>query len=220
MKAIIFDCDGVLVNSESLTAIAYRNVYARHGLTITPEAFSSMLGMKQPDILASLRSKDGRLLPAEAKDELTDEILALLGQHVEHTPGLPQFLDQLTLPYCVASSSDVPRIRLSLDTARVLDRFDGRIYSSTMVENGKPAPDLFLLAAKNLGIEPCDCVVFEDSVAGITAAVAAEMTPIGYIGGDHLPPEHKDKLLAAGAFDVVPDWRAAEKCLTRITESE
>ncbi|RMC37948.1 HAD family phosphatase [Paracoccus alkanivorans] len=220
MKAVIFDCDGVLVNSETLSAIAYKNVYARYGLTITPEAFSAMLGMKQADILASLRGVEGELLPAEAEGELTSEILSLLGQLVRHTPGLPQFLDQLDQPYCVASSSDVPRIRLSLDTAGILDRFEGRIFSSSMVANGKPAPDLFLLAAEKLGVEPCDCIVFEDSAAGVTAAVAAGMTPVGYIGGDHLPPEHEAKLRAAGAADIVPDWRAAGQFLKRETRPQ
>ncbi|RJE89284.1 HAD family phosphatase [Paracoccus onubensis] len=215
MKAIIFDCDGVLVNSETLTAIAYKRVYARHGLTIAPKAFSAMLGMKQTDILANLRGEEGGLLPAEASGELTEEILSLLGQKVRHTPGLTTFMDRLDLPYCVASSSDVPRIRLSLATAGILDRFDGRIFSSSMVANGKPAPDLFLLAAERLGVDPGDCVVFEDSVAGVTAAVAAGMTPIGYIGGEHLPRGHDSKLRAAGAREIIQDWHAAESFLKR-----
>lgn len=217
MKAIIFDCDGVLVNSESLTAIAYKNVYARHGLTLTPEAFSEMLGMKQADILARLRGVEGGLLPDEARGELTDEILRLLAEQVQHTHGLPQFLDQLRQPYCVASSSDVSRIRLSLETAKILDRFEGRIFSSSMVTNGKPAPDLFLLAAKELGFDPHDCIVFEDSAAGVTAAVAAGMTPVGYIGGDHLPPGHGDTLKAAGAVDIVADWSTAKQFLSKDT---
>lgn len=219
MKAVIFDCDGVLVNSETLTAIAYERVYARHGLTIAPSAFSAMLGMKQTYILATLRSEEGGLLPAEASGELTEEILSLLGQKVRHTPGLPAFMERLDLPYCVASSSDVPRIRLSLATAGILDRFEGRIFSSSMVANGKPAPDLFLLAAEQMGVAPGDCVVFEDSVAGVTAAVAAGMPAVGYIGGGHLSPGHDSKLRAAGAREIVSDWRAAERFLTGETRS-
>lgn len=215
MKAVIFDCDGVLVNSETLSAMAYKNVYARHGLTLTPEALSTMLGMKQADILGSLRGAEGGLLPEGAEDELTREILSLIAQQVEHTPGLQQFLDRLNLPCCVASSSNVQRIRLSLETAGILDRFDGRIYSSSMVANGKPAPDLFLLAADKLGVKPCDCIVFEDSAAGITAAKAAGMIPVGYVGGDHIGSGHEDKLRAAGAVKIAPDWHAAEQFMTR-----
>jgi HAD superfamily hydrolase (TIGR01509 family) len=209
MKAIIFDCDGVLVNTEILSARAYRDVYARHGLTITPDMFLRMIGLKQADILKQLRGIEGGLLPPEGDAELTEMVLGLIRDEVAATEGLVDFVHGLQVPFCVASSSDVPRIRLSLETAEVIGWFEGRIFSSTMVSRGKPAPDLFLLAARQLGVAPGDCVVFEDSVAGITAAVAAGMTGIGYIGGGHLPPEQAERLRAAGASAVIGHWREA-----------
>lgn len=209
MTAIIFDCDGVLVNTEILSAQAYRNVYARHGLTITPEAFLKMIGLKQADILRQLRGTEGGLLPPEGDAQLTEEVLGLIRDHVQPTAGIADVLAGLVLPFCVASSSDIPRIRLSLGTAGLIDYFEGRIFSSSMVQNGKPAPDLFLLAAQTLGAEPVDCIVFEDSVAGITAAKAAGMYAIGYIGGGHVPPSHADLLRKAGADVVISDWSEA-----------
>ncbi|MCJ1901384.1 HAD family phosphatase [Paracoccus versutus] len=209
MTAIIFDCDGVLVNTEILSARAYRNVYARHGLTVEPEAFQKVLGLKQGDILKTLRGSEGGLLPVEAEFELTAEILDLIRAHVEATSGIADVLRGLQLPFCVASSSDVARIRLSLETAGLLTRFEGRIFSSSMVRNGKPAPDLFLFAAESLGVPATECIVFEDSVAGIVAAQAAGMYPVGYLGGGHLPPSQAELLRAAGARALIEHWDEA-----------
>src|SRR5205814_10507413 len=99
------------------------------------------------------------------------------------------------------------RIRRSLAKVGLLDRFDGRIYSAAMVERGKPAPDLFLHAAKQMGARPADCTVIEDSVAGITAAVAAGMTAIGFTAASHCNQDTAPKLAAAGAKIVVADSR-------------
>jgi HAD superfamily hydrolase (TIGR01509 family) len=173
------------------------------------EDFQKMLGLKQADILTRLRGTEGGLLPPEAEPELSAEILALIRAEVAPTFGIENFLADLALPFCVASSSDVARIRTSLATAGLLDAFEGRIFSSTMVKNGKPAPDLFLHAASHLAVQPSECLVFEDSVAGITAAAAAGMVPIGYIGGGHLPLGHEALLRQAGAQDVISDWQQA-----------
>lgn len=210
MKAIIFDCDGVLVNTEVLSAQAYRTVYARHGLTISHDDFIEKIGLKQADIMKVLRGVEGGLLPPEGDGELTEEVLALIREQVRPTEGIAALLQGLRLPFCVASSSDVPRIRLSLGTAGLLEHFEGRILSSTMVAKGKPAPDLFLLAADRLGVSPADCIVFEDSIAGITAAQAAGMYGVGYTGGGHLPPGHADKLRKAGAREVIAGWEQAQ----------
>lgn len=209
MKAIIFDCDGVLVNTEILSAQAFRTVYARHGLTISHADFIQRIGLKQADIIKVLRGAEGGLLPPEGDAELTREVLGLIRDHVQPTAGIADLLHGLRLPFCVASSSDVPRIRLSLSTAGLIGHFEGRIFSSSMVSNGKPAPDLFLLAASQLGVDPADCIVFEDSIAGITAARAAGMYAVGYTGGGHLPPEHRARLHDAGAHEVIGQWEQA-----------
>ena len=123
--------------------------------------------------------------------------------------SIAEMLRATEIPFCVASSSDVARIRLSLGVSGLLPHFEGRIFSSSMVKRGKPAPDLFLHAAAQLGAAPSDCVVFEDSIAGITAAKAAGMYPVGYLGGGHLPADHAKKLSAAGAKAIISDWSEA-----------
>lgn len=209
MAAIVFDCDGVLVNTEILAAEAYRVVYARHGLTLDPQAFQKMLGLKQADILKTLTGTEGGRLPADAEPELSAKISELISKRVAATPGIAEMLRATEIPFCVASSSDVARIRLSLGVSGLLPHFEGRIFSSSMVKRGKPAPDLFLYAATQLGAAPSDCVVFEDSIAGITAAKAAGMYPVGYLGGGHLPSDHAKKLSAAGAEAIISDWSEA-----------
>ena len=124
------------------------------------------------------------------------------------TPHAGYALTWLRGPKCVASSSPLDRIRVSLETTGLIRFFESRIFSASDVAAGKPAPDLFLRAAAKTGIAPSDCIVVEDSPAGVTAATAAGMTAIGFLGGSHAGPELGPKLLAAGARTVISDMRA------------
>lgn len=216
MQLIIFDCDGVLIDSETISAQAYRNVYARYGQTINSDDFYNYIGMKQLDIIKTLRGKEGGTIPLSADDELSQEVINLLKQHVEATPNIIPFLQNLPKPYCVASSSTLPRIRLSLTRAGLLEFFDPHLFSSSMVKNGKPAPDLFLLAAATMGAQPKECLVFEDSVAGVRAAVAANMIAIGYTGAGHLPAEHHQRLMEAGATKIITNWNEADATIKEL----
>ncbi|MFD1881221.1 HAD family hydrolase [Paracoccus pacificus] len=133
MTAAIFDCDGVLVNTEMLSAEAYRNVYARHGLTIEPAAFQNMLGLKRADTLRTLPGREGGVLPPEAAPELSAEILDLIRAKAQPMPGIADVLRELHVPFCVASSSDVARVRLSLAASRT-DQFTySRVCYSVLV---------------------------------------------------------------------------------------
>jgi len=119
-------------------------------------------------------------------------------------PDLVPLLDRLAVPACVASSSDPERLRISLGAVGLYDRFHPHIYSAVQVARGKPAPDLFLLAAERLGVAPAACVVIEDSPAGVAAGLAAGMAVVGFTGGGHCGPDHGRSLRAAGAGEVVP----------------
>ena len=121
--------------------------------------------------------------------------------------GVADVLAALEMPFAVASSSSVHKLRLSLDTCALTRFFDGHIYSAEQVARGKPAPDVFLLAASQIGSDPADTVVVEDSPAGITAARRAGMRAIGFAGGSHCLPSHADRLIAAGAVRVVHHMR-------------
>ncbi|MFC7400438.1 HAD family hydrolase [Chelatococcus sp. GCM10030263] len=205
---VIFDCDGVLVDSEILASQAMCAVLQRQGVPVRPEMIAQCVGMKRDDILAKLAQQTGIAISPETAEEIWPATRALFVETLKPTPGIAAFLDRLPHRRCVASSSDKTRIRLSLEVTGLLTYFGDHLFSSQEVARGKPAPDLFLHAARSMGVEPARCVVIEDSPFGIEGARAAGMTAIGYIGGSHLEPPHADVLLAAGAQHVEADWAA------------
>jgi len=205
-RLFIFDCDGVLVDSEPLAAQAYVRVYAKHGLEITPEIIGQCIGMKQADILRRIDELTGQAFPLEYEDDIWSETRLVFQEALKAIPGIKTFLEKLELPCCVASSSSIERIEFSLTTTGLVDYFNGDIFSSSMVKRGKPAPDLFLYAAEKMGVAPANCVVVEDSPFGVQGAVAAGMAVIGFTGGGHTTPGHHDALLAAGANRVYRSW--------------
>ncbi|MBZ9916172.1 MULTISPECIES: HAD family hydrolase [unclassified Mesorhizobium] len=203
---IIFDCDGVLVDSEPLAALAYGRVYSKHGMELDPQAVLQCVGMKQTDILERIRLTTGHRLEEHQTTDLWDEVKALFTESLQPMAGLKPFLEQLSNPRCVASSSSLERIHHSLSVTGLARFFGENIFSSSMVARGKPAPDIFLFAADQMSIEPKHCAVVEDSPFGVQGAVAAGMTAIGFIGGGHTYPGHTEKLRVAGARTICADW--------------
>jgi HAD superfamily hydrolase (TIGR01509 family) len=206
-KLVIFDCDGVLVDSEPLSTLAYQNIYHRHGVEVSLDVFRRCIGMKQTDILELLKSLTGFSLPPESIAELWPETRQLFVGQLQPTTGLKDFLDGLGIQKCVASSSSLERINYSLGLTGIIDYFSqAQIFSSSMVKRGKPAPDLFLHAAEKLGMVPEHCVVIEDSPYGVEGGIAAGMQVIGYTGGGHSEPTHEARLRKAGAQHVCETW--------------
>ncbi len=206
-QLIIFDCDGVLVDSEPLAVLAYERVYERHGMPgVGLDIISQCFGMKQADIIARIRELTGHQYPDHAPDDLWLETKALFTERLEPTAGLADFLSGLKIGRCVASSSSLERIHHSLDVTRIASHFGDAIFSSSMVKNGKPAPDIFLFAAEKMGADPANCVVIEDSPFGVEGAVAAGMTAIGFTGGSHSYEGHGERLLSCGASVVNASW--------------
>jgi len=206
---VIFDCDGVLVDSELLAGEAMLNVLRRQGIAATPEMIADCVGMKRDDILARIAERTGTPIGAGLADDIWPATRELFVQGLKPTPGIAAFLDRLPYRRCVASSSDKVRIRLSLEVTGLLPFFGDDLFSSQEVARGKPAPDLFEHAARRMGVDPGRCVVIEDSIFGVQGARAAGMTVIGYIGGSHLGAEHHARALRdAGAHHVEADWAA------------
>jgi HAD superfamily hydrolase (TIGR01509 family) len=203
---VIFDCDGVLVDSEPLAALAYERAYAKNGLPIKAEVVAHGVGMKQSDIIKKIHELTGHLLPEQATDDIWGETKTLFTEQLTSTRDLPVFLQSLQVARCVASSSSVERINHSLAVTGLAGHFGDAIFSSSMVARGKPAPDIFLFAAERMGFDPARCVVIEDSRYGVQGAVAAGMTAIGYVGGGHTHDGHGPELLAAGAAVVCESW--------------
>lgn len=209
IKLVIFDCDGVLVDSEPLAMRVLLELIAEQGIAVAPDvAFRSYLGRSLASISASLNQSHGAHLSEASVNGMRDRLFALYRRELKPTRWVSEVLAGLELPFCVASSSQPERIRLSLELTGLLPRFEGRIYSATMVPNGKPAPDLFLHAAREMGIAPENCLVIEDSPAGILAARAAGMRVFAYVGGSHIAPSGlRDEIEALAPDAIVEDMR-------------
>jgi HAD superfamily hydrolase (TIGR01509 family) len=211
-KLVIFDCDGVLVDSEPLASEAYERVYEKHGMSgVGPDIIAQCIGMKQSDIIVKIRELTGHEFPDHAHDDIWTETKVLFTKRLVATEGLRTFLDGLTTERCVASSSSVERIQHSLEVTWLAPHFGDAIYSSSMVKRGKPAPDIFLYAAEKMGVDPQQCVVIEDSPLGVEGAVAANMTAIGYTGGGHTYAGHGERLMSRGAVAACASWDAVRE---------
>jgi HAD superfamily hydrolase (TIGR01509 family) len=205
---VIFDCDGVLVDSEVIACRAHAGVLTRYGYPITPaQVFDRFLGRSARQAHAEVEAELGRALPDEYHSALQDELYRTFEAELEAIAGVREVLDQIVLPACIASSGSHQRMRISLGRARLYDRFAPNIFSASEVANGKPAPDLFLFAAQKMKVKPERCLVIEDSISGITAARAAGMTVLGFCGGSHCTPVHAATLRAAGANGTFDDMR-------------
>ena len=204
---IIFDCDGVLVDSEVLSMRAYQSILGDIGLSAPPSLWARCVGLKQADIFALIEAEAGAPVPPEVRQNLWPRTKALFETELQPTPGLKAFLETLPLRRCVASSSDPQRIRFSLETTGVAGFFGDDVFSTQYVARGKPAPDIFLYAAERMGVAPAEAVVIEDSVPGVTAAKAAGARAIGFLGGAHVDVDHAGRLRAAGADALAQNWR-------------
>jgi HAD superfamily hydrolase (TIGR01509 family) len=181
---VIFDCDGVLIDSERIAVRIDALVLGRLGWELTDaEIVERFVGRSEAYMVSEIERAIGRSLEAGWDDEFVPLYREALEAELEPVDGIVEALDAISAPTCVASSSSHERLRFTLGLTGLLDRFDGRIFSATDVANGKPAPDLFLHAAATLGADPARCAVVEDSVYGVEAARAAGMRAFGYAGG-------------------------------------
>jgi HAD superfamily hydrolase (TIGR01509 family) len=187
---VIFDCDGVLVDSERLAIKVDVKVLGRLGWEITEaEVIDRFVGVSDAHFKQAIEARIGRKLPDDWEDEVQPLYRAAFAQQLTAVDGVVDALDQITIQNCVASSGTHEKMRYTLGLTGLYDRFDGRIFSATEVPHGKPAPDLFLYAAERMGVHPADCVVVEDSAMGVAAARAAGMRVFAYGGG--VTPAHK-----------------------------
>ncbi len=206
---IIFDCDGVLVDSEALACVVHADVMTQYGYTITAEqVHDRFLGRSAREARLEVESELGRAFPDTYTAQLRSTIDRVFGEQLTPVRHIAETLAKLSQRICVASSGTPTRIRSSLTTTGLIDYFAPHLFSAMQVERGKPAPDLFLFAAAQMNTPPERCVVIEDSVPGVTAASAAGMTVIGFTGGSHCRPADADRLRAAGAVLVMNDMRA------------
>jgi HAD superfamily hydrolase (TIGR01509 family) len=208
MTLLIFDCDGVLVDSERLANAALAELMTALGRPMTTEeAIGTFTGLSLADVMRRAEALLGHPVPESAGADAGRRLLTLFRRELKPVVGVKAAIAALPYRRCVASSSTPERIRLSLEVTGLAPMFDGHIYSAVQVERGKPAPDLFLFAARSAGEDPSGCVVVEDSRLGIAAARAAGMTAIGFTGASHGSAELPAQLAAAGAHAVVDTMR-------------
>ena len=212
---VIFDCDGVLIDSELLSIRADRECLAECGIALSAEEIlERYTGISFAGMVADLEARHGPL-PGDFADRHHLRLWPLFEQELQAIPGVTEVLDSLTCRVCVASSGRPDRLKHALSLVGLYDRFHPNIFSATEVPRGKPAPDLFLHAARQMGAAPARCVVVEDSVPGVTAAVAAGMTVIGFTGASHCRPGDAARLAAHGSIEVIDDMAQLLLALAR-----
>ncbi|WP_371791126.1 HAD family hydrolase [Streptomyces sp. NBC_01471] len=184
VELVIFDCDGVLVDSERIAARVDATSLAELGWPLSEaEVVERFMGRSHADMIADIEKHLGRSLPDGWEAEQLRLYRTAMEAELTAVDGVVEALDQIRLPTCVASSSGHDALRHTLGLTGLYARFEGRIHSAADVANGKPAPDLFLRAAQHMGFDPEVCAVVEDSRYGVQAARAAGMRAFGYCGG-------------------------------------
>jgi HAD superfamily hydrolase (TIGR01509 family) len=210
---VIFDCDGVLVDSERITNRVFAELLNELGVPATLESmFARYLGNSWPRCLELVAEDLGGAPPAEFEAKFRARLGEALAREVTPVRGVVAVLDALDaagVPYCVASNGDHGKMAATLGPTGLAPRFEGRRFSAVDVARGKPAPDVYLLAAERMGAVPARCAVVEDTPVGVAAGVAAGMTVHGYA---ELFPA--DRLRAAGAAHTVAEMAELPALLT------
>ncbi|WP_288393310.1 HAD family hydrolase [uncultured Herbaspirillum sp.] len=199
---VIFDCDGTLVDSEVVAARAWSEYVAGYGVTLSPaEALARFRGVSMKWCISHIEQLSGQVLPTHFEQELRALMGGMLEQHLQPINGAVEMVEQLRLPFALASNAPHHKIELCLRVTGLLPHFAGRIFSAYDVQRWKPDPALFLFAAERLGVDPPRCAVVEDSLPGVQAALAAGM-----------------KVIALQEHGVHPEMPAGVPVITRLAQ--
>jgi HAD superfamily hydrolase (TIGR01509 family) len=205
---VIFDFDGTLAESEVLAAAIHSEMLAELGSNLTPkEIISIFSGVSPSSMRKTLNDSHNIDLPADFFTRFEEAFFIQAPQQLETTRGARQVLQNLKTPYCLASNSSTLWLEKNLSAVELSHFFEDRVYPASLVENGKPAPDLFLYISRLHEVPPERSMVIEDSLAGVGAARAAGMHCIGYVGGQHCSQGHGDALIEAGAHFILDDLK-------------
>jgi HAD superfamily hydrolase (TIGR01509 family) len=206
---IIFDCDGVLVDSEPIQTHILARMLEDMGLRMSyDEIIEAFTGRSIMDCLEIAEQRLGWSLPADFEARLQEKTFVAFERELQPVLGVEWALDKINVPQCVASSGSLAKMRKTLGLTGLLPKFEGRMFSATKVPRGKPHPDLFHYAAHEMGVAPAACAIVEDSVVGVKAGVAAGMTVFGYATA------RQGAGLAAAGAKVFADMRKLPNLLT------
>lgn len=186
-ELVIFDCDGVLIDSEIISSRVLVRLLGDVGVHVDhAHVQKHFLGRSWPKVAGEIRIRYGLMLGAEFEERYRSDLLAAFETELRAVEGVEAVIADLGVKSCVATSSSPKRVRRSLELAGLAPAFGERVFTASQVANGKPAPDLFLYAAQSMGVAPEACLVIEDSRPGIDAARAAGMPVWRFIGGSHM----------------------------------
>ncbi len=219
IKAVIFDCDGVLVDSEVIALAVELEILAEQGLTFERDDYVvRFMGLStdayHTAIDAEAQARLGR--PISGAVRQSERLRAVMVAEMDVVPGVHDMVAALRLPFAIASSGSLEGLQRKLTRTGLWDLFAPHIYGADHVANAKPAPDLFLHAAEALGVAPADCLVIEDSINGVKGAIAAGMTVWGFLGGGHASESLGRRLVEAGAERLVADWPRTTRLLAAL----
>lgn len=203
-ELVIFDCDGVLIDSEIISSSANAEALTKAGYPITTkEVIQLYTGVPDAALYAEVEAELGRPLPDRFSEDIKKLVFQKYRTELRAIAGAREMLSSLTTTKCIASSSSPTKLALGLIETGLYELAYPHIFSANLVARGKPHPDIFEFAARAMKTTPGDCLVIEDSIAGVTAARAAGMACIGFGGGSHCMGGHTEKLKNAGAFTVI-----------------
>lgn len=219
---IIFDCDGVLVDSEMIASQVLADTLSDLGLPLdAAQCRARFTGLSIAAVVAAVEAETGIALPSDFTVRLRRNDVIAFERDLTAIPGVAQVLAHLDradldLAVCVASSGSMEKIHHSLTLTGLVDHFSAHLFSAEQVRHGKPAPDLFLFAARQMGCKPDRCLVIEDSVNGVRAARAANMEVLGFTGGAHWRGLDDAPLRRAGATRVFENMAALRDLLDQM----
>lgn len=217
IKAVIFDCDGVLVDSEIIASTIALELLKPLGFNMSLEEYAkAFAGKVERDTLNIIQNEYKITLPSEFLSQLRLKIEYALDNDLKAIKGVYDTIQSIDLPKAVVSNSRQVRVIHSLKVAGLADFFGENLFSSDMVEKPKPDPAIYLLAAQILGVRPEQCLVIEDSISGATSALRAGMNVIGFLGGSHIFNGHDSKLKETGVFATANDMNDLQKVINSI----
>lgn len=216
-ELIIFDCDGVLIDSEWLGGEVEAEELHHQGCSITADEYLDIaLGITSEAVEAQLLQRYGFLVPPKFWQKADERLMEEFKARLTPIRGVKELIQKLKIPCCVASNSENQRLNLTLNLTGLLPLLEGRIYGREFVKRGKPHPDIFLFAAEQMHASPSKCLVIEDSIHGVHAAQAAGMDVWGFCGGRHYNPLRKEQLKATGIPVLFDDMEAVQKQIANI----
>ena len=207
VELVIFDCDGVIADSEVISASLLVRQLQPYGICIDADyVFRNFVGKSFPVVADIIGERFGVALPSTFVSDYRAALREAFAESLQATPGLPDVLAQLTCASCVATSSSPPRVAYTLETLGLADHFGANVFTASQVAEGKPAPDLFLFAAREMSTPPQRCLVIEDSAAGLEAGLAAGMKVWRYVGASHIADTARARDETPAGVTVFDNW--------------